>query len=188
MSKRPTRDAVHIMLNALSIVMFGFFLGMRHATDADHLVAVSTIVSRERSIWRAAGIGALWGVGHTLTILVVGGVIIFLKWEIPPRIGLSMELAVGVMLVLLGLLNLTGIVDSTRRSLALVRGWRAWFHWHPFAGRGTLAPHVHDETPVHAPRDGGGFRSLRPLVIGVVHGLAGSAAITLLVLATIRNA
>jgi len=176
------------MLSALSIVTLGFFLGMRHATDADHVVAVSTIVSRERSIWRAAGIGALWGVGHTLTILAVGGAIIFLKWEIPPRIGLSMELAVGVMLVLLGLLNLTGIVDSTKRSLALVRGWRAWLHWHPFAGGGRLAPHVHDGNgPGDVRPERGGFRSLRPFAIGVVHGLAGSAAITLLVLATIRN-
>ena len=176
------------MLSALSIVTFGFFLGMRHATDADHVVAVSTIVSRERSIWCAAGIGALWGVGHTLTILVVGGAIIFLKWEIPPRIGLSMELGVGVMLVLLGLLNLTGIVDSTKRSLALVRGWRAWLHWHPFSGGGMLAPHRHDgDDPLDRPDERGVVRSLRPLAIGVVHGLAGSAVITLLVLATIRS-
>jgi high-affinity nickel permease len=189
MSKRPARNVVLIMLSALSIVTLGFFLGMRHATDADHVVAVSTIVSRERSIWRAAGIGALWGVGHTLTILVVGGAIIFLKLEIPPRIGLSMELGVGVMLVLLGLVNLTGIVDSTKRSLALVRGWRAWLHWHPFSGGGTLAPHRHGDTSreeVQGERSV--LQSLRPLAIGVVHGLAGSAAITLLVLATIRNA
>ena len=186
MSKRPAPGVVLIMLSALSIVMFGFFLGMRHATDADHVVAVSTIVSRERSIWRAAGIGALWGIGHTLTILVVGGAIILLKWEIPPRIGLSMELGVGVMLVLLGLLNLTGIVDSTRRSLALVRGWRAWLHWHPFSGGGMLAPHRHQDR-LDEPSDRGVVQSLRPLAIGVVHGLAGSAAITLLVLATIRN-
>jgi len=187
MFERPARNAALIMLSALSIVTFGFFLGMRHATDADHVVAVSTIVSRERSIWRAAGIGALWGVGHTLTILVVGGAIIFLKWEISPRVGLSMELGVGVMLVLLGLLNLTGIVDSTKRSLALVRGWRAWLHWHPFSGGGALA-HRHDrDGQLEPPAERGVAGSLRPLAIGIVHGLAGSAAITLLVLATIRS-
>src|SRR4029077_6240351 len=83
---------------------------MRHATDPDHVIAVSTIVSRHRSIKHAAAIGALWGLGHTLTILIVGGGIILFGWVIPTRIGLSMELSVGLMLILLGVLNLTGIL------------------------------------------------------------------------------
>ncbi len=116
---------------------------MRHATDADHVVAVATIVSRERVMRTAAGIGALWGIGHTVTITLVGAPIILFNWVVAPRVGLAMELAVGVMLVLLGLRN--------------------------------LAPHDHRE------------RSLRPFVVGVVHGLAGSAAVALLVLTTIRD-
>ena len=83
---------------------------MRHATDPDHVVAVTTIVSRERTMLHATLIGALWGLGHTITILVVGATIILFKLTIPPRLGLSMEICVGFMLILLGVLNLTGLL------------------------------------------------------------------------------
>src|SRR5258708_6928622 len=99
------------MISLLSIVVIGFLLGMRHATDADHVIAVTTIVSRQRSIRQASLIGALWGVGHTLTICVVGAAIIVFHVLIPPRVGLAMELCVGLMLVLLGALNLTGVMQ-----------------------------------------------------------------------------
>ncbi len=89
--------------------MLGFFLGMRHATDPDHVVAITTIVSRYRRVGHAALIGSLWGLGHTLTILAVGGGIILFGWVIPTRIGLSMEFSVALMLILLGILNLTGM-------------------------------------------------------------------------------
>src|SRR3982751_6906697 len=95
------------MLTALvSVLALGFILGMRHATDPDHVVAVTTIVSQQRSVVRAAGVGALWGVGHTATILIVGGAIILFRLVIPPRLGLAMEFAVAVMLVLLGVRSL----------------------------------------------------------------------------------
>src|SRR5215471_10721275 len=94
----------------LGILALGFVLGMRHATDPDHVIAVSTIVSRERSIARAAWIGVFWGCGHTLTIVVVGTAIILFGLAIPARAGLTMELSVGVMLIVLGLLNLTGVL------------------------------------------------------------------------------
>jgi high-affinity nickel-transport protein len=96
------------MTGALLILGIGFLLGMRHATDPDHVVAVSTIVSRESSIARAGWIGVLWGVGHTLTILIVGAAIILFGVVIPPRLGLTLEFSVALMLVLLGVLNLTG--------------------------------------------------------------------------------
>lgn len=86
-------------MTLLPILALGFFLGMRHATDADHVVAVSTIVSRERSLRAAARVGVLWGIGHTLTILVVGGAIILFGVVIPPRLGLGMEFSVAIMLV-----------------------------------------------------------------------------------------
>src|SRR5271156_6487054 len=98
------------MITLLSVIALGFFLGMRHGTDPDHVVAVTTIVSRQRSIRRAALIGVLWGLGHTITILAVGSAIILFGIVIPPRRGLTMELSVGLMLILLGILNLTGIV------------------------------------------------------------------------------
>src|SRR5438270_576680 len=96
------------MVNFVSIIALGFFLGMRHATDADHVIAVTTIVTRERQISKSAWIGAFWGIGHTLTIFVVGAAIILFNVVIPPRIGLSMELAVGFMLILLGVINVVG--------------------------------------------------------------------------------
>ena len=81
---------------------------MRHATDPDHVVAITTIVSRQSGIAKAGLIGVLWGLGHTFTIFVVGTMIILSQMTIPPRVGLSMELAVAAMLILLGVLNLTG--------------------------------------------------------------------------------
>src|SRR5208283_2951648 len=99
------------MLSLLSIIALGFFLGMRRATDPDHVIAVTTIVARHRKVSQAALIGAFWGVGHTLTILVVGGGIILFGWVIPTRVGLSMEFSVGLMLILLGVLNLTGMLQ-----------------------------------------------------------------------------
>src|SRR6516164_6710609 len=97
------------MISGLAILAIGFFLGMRHATDPDHVVAVSTIVSRERSLSRAAWIGVFWGLGHTITIVLVGAAIILFNLAISPRVGLAMEFAVGLMLILLGVLNLTGV-------------------------------------------------------------------------------
>ncbi|HLB09196.1 MAG TPA: hypothetical protein VK617_06660, partial [Gemmatimonadaceae bacterium] len=96
------------MTNLIALLMLGFVLGIRHATDPDHVIAVTTIVTRERTPLAATAIGAAWGVGHTLTILIVGGGIIVFGWVIPPRLGLSMEFSVGVMLVVLGIASLRG--------------------------------------------------------------------------------
>ncbi len=95
------------MFGLLSVVALGFFLGMPHATDPDHVRAVTTIVARHRGLKQASWIGALWHVGHTVTIFAVGGAIILFGWVIPARVGLSMEFSVGLMLILLGVLNLT---------------------------------------------------------------------------------
>src|SRR5882724_11290810 len=89
-------------------------LGMRHATDPDHIVAVTTIVSRERSVVKAAGIGAVWGIGHTITLLLVGGAIIAFKVGLDARLGLSLEMSVAIMLIVLGLLNIFDVRASTR--------------------------------------------------------------------------
>src|SRR6266403_164400 len=86
----------------LGIALLGLLLGMRHATDPDHVIAVTTILSRERRLMTAARIGIVWGLGHTLTVLVVGAAIIVFKIAIPTRLGLAMEFAVAVVLILLG--------------------------------------------------------------------------------------
>jgi high-affinity nickel-transport protein len=186
------------MTALFAILLLGFFLGMRHATDPDHVVAVTTIVSRERTMLHAAVIGALWGLGHTLTILAVGSAIILFRLTIPPRIGLSMELCVGLMLILLGVLNLTGVLRRAINWITLRRlGPRA--HSHFIFGRWMVHTHDEDGEPILADslsilgwtpqwwKKLGLFHILRPLVVGIVHGLAGSAAVALLVLTTISR-
>ncbi len=190
------------MTSLLAVCALGFFLGMRHATDADHVIAVTTIVSRHRTTAGAAMIGALWGVGHTLTIVVVGAGIILLGWVIPPRVGLSLELSVGVMLIVLGLMNLTGVLQKITESVTPPAGPPGTVHAHPHQHGDYVHTHVHGHEPEahpHSPdqtplgrldRRLGGlglYHAVRPLAVGVVHGLAGSAAVALLVLATIGN-
>src|SRR5581483_1967944 len=100
------------MLGLISIVVVGFFLGMRHATDPDHVIAVTTIVSQQRSTKRAAMIGIFWGLGHTLTIFLVGCAIILFNVVIPTRLGLAMEFSVSLMLILLGGWNLVNFSSN----------------------------------------------------------------------------
>ena len=183
----------------MTLLMLGFFLGMRHATDADHVIAVSTIVVRQRRVGAAAWIGALWGVGHTFTILAVGSAIILFGLVIPPRLGLTMEFSVALMLVLLGLLNLTGTLRWIQDSLGTASGP---FHSHAHSHDDFVHSHRHghgpgehghaeDRTPqAWLDRTFGGlgvYNALRPVAVGLVHGLAGSAAVALLVLATVRE-
>jgi ABC-type nickel/cobalt efflux system permease component RcnA len=191
------------MTSLLTILALGFFLGIRHATDPDHVIAVTTIVSRHRTTWSAALIGAVWGVGHTLTILIVGGGIVLLGWVIPARVGLSLELSVGVMLIVLGALTLAGVVRRAREPAVADDHSPAKHHSHAHRHGDYVHTHAHghdpeshphrpDETPLGRldRRLGslGLYQLIRPLLVGVVHGLAGSAAIALLVLATISNA
>jgi hypothetical protein len=139
-------------MSLLSALLIGLFLGVRHATDADHVVAVTTLVARKQGARAALSLGALWGLGHAFTLFVVGGAIIVLDWVVPPRLVLLLELAVAVMLIALGAMNMIAAP-----------------HGMPAAG-------AHDR------------QRLRSLGIGVVHGLAGSAAVALLVLSTIHHA
>jgi ABC-type nickel/cobalt efflux system permease component RcnA len=166
----------------VGIVLLGLFLGMRHSTDADHVVAVSTITSRERSVGQGALIGILWGVGHTLTIFLVGSAIILFGLVIPPRVGLSMEFSVALMLILLGVLNLTGVLRSLTERFAPANRDKA-----PVTTAPDTAGNSADNFLDRILRRYGPYQMIRPLIIGLVHGLAGSAAVALLVLSTIRS-
>ena len=174
------------MLSLLAILILSFLLGMRHATDPDHVVAITTIVAKQRGIAKAGLIGILWGLGHTFTIFVVGTMIILFRVTIPPRVGLSMELTVAAMLILLGVLNLTGTLrwlqENFAANLRLIAA---------DTERSDSAAKSESPTPklrLTAIFKGLGlFNVLRPLVIGIVHGLAGSAAVALLVMTSIHN-
>ncbi|HWZ45398.1 MAG TPA: hypothetical protein VNW97_18125 [Candidatus Saccharimonadales bacterium] len=183
------------MIGLLSILAVGFFLGMRHATDPDHVIAVTTIVSNQRSGMRAALIGAFWGLGHTLTIFVVGVGIILFNLVIPVRLGLSMEFSVAVMLMILGVWNVAGFLRSMPVDATHTHDDESVVHSHTHSHGDFTHTHTHSHAPDEMTRawtdrvvgTSALYQYLRPFVIGVVHGLAGSAAVALLVLATIRN-
>ncbi len=168
------------MIDLFSIVALGFFLGMRHATDPDHVIAVTTIVSRERNIRKSAWVGAFWGIGHTLTIFVVGA-----------------DLAVAVMLIVLGILNVRRFSrwvpalaqDAEVHSHSHAHG--DYVHTHPHGHVPESHPHQPDRTPVakldRLLRRFKTYSLIRPLIIGIVHGLSGSAAVALLVVPIIRD-
>jgi hypothetical protein len=186
------------VVSFVAILTLGFFLGMRHATDPDHVIAVSTIVSKQSGLARAGLIGALWGLGHTFTIFVVGAAIILFRVSIPVRLGLSMELAVGLMLILLGVLNLTGLLRSLQEKFMPQSLPVSYAQSQDTAGR---FPSISYEPGSEPAERGpwsqglltknlvgmGAYNILRPVVVGTVHGLAGSAAIALLVMTSIRD-
>jgi len=192
----------------VSFLILGFFLGMRHATDADHVVAIATIVGGQPSLRRSAMIGAAWGIGHTITVMAVGAAIIVLGVVIPPRLGLSMEFAVGIMLILLGVLTLTGMGGAIGAAIAMradhdrgesnpdlhdhVHAHGDYVHVHTHGHGAHDHGHHADRTPLarlDVSAVGGLmlYRWLRPFAVGLVHGLAGSAAIALMVLAIIPD-
>lgn len=172
----------------VSLLAFGFALGLKHATEADHLAAVSTIVSSRKSVWSASLVGGLWGVGHTISLFVAGVAVILLHFQISDRLARGLEFCVALMLVTLGL-------DTLRK---LARGGQLHLHVHRHGGHFHAHPHVHDTSDTHQGSESGETRAERPthhglaigprpLIVGMIHGLAGSGALMLLVLATISS-
>lgn len=151
----------------------GSLLGMRHALEPDHLAAVSTLVTDQRSSYRAMLLGACWGVGHTITLLVVGIVLVVLRSEMPPGISDVFELAVAAMLIALGGRAVYTAARQGSRGPTRVHQHGRRVHRHPGA-----VQHVHI---------GGWTLARRPLIVGAIHGLAGSGALTALVLATLSS-
>ncbi len=158
-------------ITVLTALLFGFLLGVKHALDADHIVTVTAIVSRSRSLLRSALVGLSWGVGHTLTLVAAGIAVLVFKLTIPDKLSLSLEFVVGVLLVLLGVPLIWRLVVG-----------RPHVHLHQHGDKPHIHKHLHRDTPGH---DHQHIR--RPLLMGMVHGLAGSGAITLLVVSTMSS-
>ncbi len=161
-------------MSAFAVLTAGFVIGLRHALDADHLAAVSAIVSDRKSIFSSSIVGGLWGVGHTISLLIVGAVVIVHKVSISETVETYLETAVGVMLVILGLNVLRKLLFAEK------------VHTHEHAHNGHAHSHIH----IHAEADSRSLHhafSPRSIVVGMVHGLAGSAGLMLLVLPTISS-
>ncbi len=155
----------------------GFVLGVRHALDADHLAAVSTFVSQERNILRSSLVGAYWGMGHTAALLFFGVAIAVFRIAVSPRLSQLLEFLVGCMLVFLGASVLVKLVkDPPVHAHRHEHDGVAHTHWHFHAAR---EDHGHDH---HLFRVAG-----RPFMVGVVHGLAGTAAVMLLLVSAIPS-
>ena len=161
------------------ILSLGFLLGLKHATDADHVVAVTTFVSREKSLVRSCWIGLFWGAGHTLSLATAGGIILLLKVNISASLSGWLEFGVAAMLMFLG-------------ARALHKTWQERFHLHrhPHSHAPGKASHTHWHLHLLGnPEEHSGWLhvGLRPLLVGMVHGAAGTGALMLLVFSTIRS-
>lgn len=165
-------------VSMFSLLALGFILGLKHALDADHLAAVSTMATERRGLFGSTLVGALWGLGHTASLMVAGVLVILFHLQIGPRVTQLLEFAVGLMLIGLG-------VNALRK---LVRGGKVHMHPHEHAGFWHEHPHLHERHRTDRAHSHHGLKfGLRPLLVGLVHGMAGSAALTLLVLATIPS-
>jgi high-affinity nickel permease len=179
---------------SLTILSLGFILGLKHALDADHLIAVATIVSERKRLLSSSIVGALWGIGHTAALVVVGFLVIALHVQIPDRIGLAMEFGVAAMLIILGINVLWKVF----------KGEVVHIHAHDHHGHKHIHPHIHPVTTDHlhpvTPSHHESIRvrfmrrllkdasqNMRSIFVGVLHGLAGSAALMLIVLSTIAS-
>ncbi|MCU0238302.1 MAG: hypothetical protein MUC29_02590 [Pyrinomonadaceae bacterium] len=160
------------------ILVFGFLIGLKHATEADHLAAVSTIVTERQSLWSSAIIGGFWGLGHTISLVIAGFFVLLLNFEINEKTERILEFCVGIMLTLLGL-------NVLRK---LMKGGKLHLHPHEHALHTHAHPHTHEHNKVDESNSHHGL-SLKPksLIIGMIHGLAGSAALMLLVIPTIES-
>jgi sulfite exporter TauE/SafE len=160
-------------MSTVGILIIGFALGLQHAVEADHLAAVSTIVSEKKSLFSASIVGGFWGLGHTISLFVVGALVIFLKLQISETTEARLEAIVGVMLIALGINALRKLFSADTVHI----------HKHEHGTREHVHIHSHGNEPVASHHR----FSIRSVMIGMVHGLAGSAALMLLVVPTIAS-
>src|SRR3954451_520643 len=160
-------------VNFLSILALGFVLGIKHAIEPDHVIAVSTIASQSKKLLRSSLAGVFWGIGHTATLLIVGVILIFMKGEIPEKWAMSLEFLVGIMLVYLGI--------TTILSLKNIH-----LHKHQHDGDEHKHVHSHESSGKHEHKHQHDTY-LKSMLIGLVHGLAGSGAMVLLTMSTVKS-
>lgn len=175
-------------LGIFALMGLGLMFGLKHATEIDHVVAVSTVVSEHRNVWRSALVGALWGAGHTLALVVVGVIVLVFRVAVPQAVASWLEFGVALMIVGLGVLTVTRVLR--RRSDVHV-------HRHSHDGESHVHIHFHEHGTDHvrvasSPSSpavhshGISKPGIKPVIVGAVHGLAGSAALTLLVLTQVE--
>jgi hypothetical protein len=163
----------------LGLLVLGFFIGMRHALEADHVAAVSSLATRSASRSECVRQGVFWGLGHSLTLFLFGSAVLLLDRGLPEKLATALELAVGLMLVVLGLDVLRRLAkERVHFHLHEHENGVRHFHGHSHAGERSRGAHRHQ----HWRR-----LPLRALVVGLVHGMAGSAALILLTLDTVPN-
>lgn len=170
--------------NLLAVLSLGLVFGLKHATEVDHVVAISTIVSRHKNVFRSALVGALWGAGHTVSLLIVGVIVLSLRIAIPERVSGWLEFGVALMIIALG-------VSALWRAVR--RNSEVHVHQHSHDGLSHTHVHFHENENKHVPSSRAAHSHAvsrigwKPVLIGMMHGLAGSGALTLLVLTQISS-
>lgn len=180
-------------VETFALLGLGLVFGLKHALEVDHVVAVSAIVSEHRKVWRSALVGGLWGVGHTVSLFIVGVLVLIFRVAIPSPVANWLEFGVALMIIALGVLALARV--SRRRS-------DVHLHRHVHDGHSHVHIHFHEPETQHAGEQIGPTRpessssshshaiarlGLKPLLVGAMHGLAGSAALTLLLLTQVKS-
>ena len=171
-------------LSMLTVLGIGLVFGLKHATEVDHVVAISTIVSRNKNVFHSAIVGALWGMGHTASLLIVAAIVLSLRIAIPERVSGWLEFGVAIMIICLG-------ISALRRSLR--KNTEIHVHKHSHDGLSHTHVHFHEKETKHEPATHSQHSHVvsrlgwKPVLIGMMHGLAGSGALTLLVLTQISS-
>ena len=159
----------------LSVLALGFILGIKHAIEPDHVIAVSTIASQSKKLWHASLAGVFWGIGHTATLFIIGIILILLKGEIPEKWAMSLEFLVGIMLVYLGVKTIFSFKNIH-------------IHHHQHDGDDHKHVHSHQNSGEHNHKHQHKKTTyLQSMFIGLVHGLAGSGAMVLLTMSTVKS-
>ncbi len=168
-----------------SILALGFLIGMRHTLEADHVAAVAALTARAGSVRQAVPLGLAWGAGHTVTLAAFGLAVLVLEAAIPIQLAGYLELAVGVMLIALGADVLVRLVRD-RIHFHVHRHGGGVVHFHAHSHAGETARHDHGPRPAHDHGHPRGFK-VRAFLVGVMHGMAGSAVLIVLALQTVPS-